>query len=305
MYSRFVNRLPPRLPGIPKAQIAEEKRAEETQAELDKKAEAEHETKHETHHTKKAHHAHHAAQSKPKPNAPRPHGHHDPHEAAHAAHMAEAMGWAPDSSAEAAEKKADADEAHEEEQREKAASDGQKRIGATTYAATAANKAEAGHDNKKDAFQKSNQAQAKKPELNSKSAELPNAVTASKTIDAARAAAERMMKAGKPLDAFALLQLAEQPGVLFKENGGSEAEVGQPEDPELAAAVEEMISKLFGVKGILRVGAGRNKDDEPVVVVAVGQGFGEASLRAVPEKVGKFPALIALPFDILPLKKER
>src|SRR5438105_3945074 len=74
------------------------------------------------------------------------------------------------------------------------------------------------------------------------------------------------------------------------------------EDPELAAAVEECIAKMFGVKGILRIGPGRNQADEPVVVIIVAQGFGEASMRVVPEKAGKFPTLLALPFDVLPLK---
>jgi len=289
---------------VHKAQVAEEKRAEENQAELDKKSEAEHEAKHETHHAKKAataHHAHHAHHANAKAKQVRINQHHHDH---HAHQMAEALGWTPETAAEAEERKREADEAHEEEQREKMAN-GQQRVGATTYAATAANKAEAGHDNKKDGFQKSNTGQ-NKPQLNTKTAEPPAAVAAAKTVDAARAAAERMLASGKPLDAFALLQLAEPAGVLFKENdSGSAFDAPPPEDPELAKAVDEMINKLFGVKGILRVGGGRNKDDEPVVVVAVGNGFGEASLKAVPEKAGKFSTLIALPYDILPLKKER
>jgi hypothetical protein len=285
---------------VHKTQAAEEKRAQETEADAKKETEE----KHEAHHTKKAstaHHAHHAHHAQTKAKQVRVNQHHNDH---HAHQMAEALGWTPESTAEAEDRKREADEAHEEEQREKMAN-GQQRVGATTYAATAANKAQAGHDNKKDGFQKPNTGQSK-PQLNTKTAEPPPAVSAAKTVDAARAAAERMLASGKPLDAFALLQRAEPAGVLFKENdSGNAFEAPAPEDPELAKAIEELVSKLFGVKGILRVGGGRNKDDEPVVVVAVGNGFGEASLKAVPEKAGKFSTLIALPYDILPLKKER
>ena len=42
-----------------------------------------------------------------------------------------------------------------------------------------------------------------------------------------------------------------------------------------------------------------------MIIIVVGQGFGEGSLRAIPEKVQKFTTLLALPFDVLPLKKER
>lgn len=231
------------------------------------------------------------------------HGHpHDPHEAAHAAHMAEALGWTPESSTEAAERKAEKDDAHAEEEREKQTAQKVNKVAGTQEATVPASKADSANQ-KKDGFQALNQ-KGKGADLGKQTVGTPT-TTAVKTTDAVREAQERMLKSGKPLDAFALLNTAVPPGVLFKEESGREGYDESQEDPELRAAVEEMIQKLFGVKGILRVGAGRNMEDEPVVVVAVGTGFGEASLKAVPEKVRKFPTLLALPYDILPLKKER
>lgn len=108
--------------------------------------------------------------------------------------------------------------------------------------------------------------------------------------------------ANRPPDAFQLLHQAQDKGVYFKEDGmGS----GEREDPELAAAVEEAIRLLFGVRGILRVGPGKNMENEPVVVVVATQGFGEAAMKVVPPSVHRFPTLLAIPFDLLPLKKER
>lgn len=109
----------------------------------------------------------------------------------------------------------------------------------------------------------------------------------------------------KPPDAFQLLHQAQEHGVFFKEDQFREGHAEEAEDPDLAAAVEEAIRLLFGVRGILRVGPGRNMENEPVVVVVATQGFGEASLASVPPAVNRFPTLLAVPFDLLPLKKER
>lgn len=109
----------------------------------------------------------------------------------------------------------------------------------------------------------------------------------------------------RPPDAFALLREARDQGTLFVEDALAEGHSEDQEDPEHAAAVEECIARCFGVRGILRIGPGHNDQHEPIIVVATTHGFSEASLAKVPEKVHRFPTLIAIPFDLLPLKRER
>ena len=106
-------------------------------------------------------------------------------------------------------------------------------------------------------------------------------------------------------EAMAALHQAQKRGVFFREDGrGSRPDDGG-EDPELAAAVEECIRLLFGVPGILRVGPGMNEVGEPVVLVVASRGFTSASLTSIPERVHRFATLLALPFDLLPLRRER
>jgi hypothetical protein len=109
----------------------------------------------------------------------------------------------------------------------------------------------------------------------------------------------------RPPDAFALLKEARDKGVLFVEDALAEGHSEDQEDPEHAAAVEECIAQCFGVRGILRIGPGHNDKNEPIIVVATTHGFSDASLAKVPEKVHRFATLIAIPFDLLPLKRER
>lgn len=114
-----------------------------------------------------------------------------------------------------------------------------------------------------------------------------------------------MAHAERPPDAFALLKDAREKGVLFVEDALADGHSEDQEDPELAAAVEECIRLCFGVRGILRIGPGHNDKNEPIIVVATTHGFSDASLAKVPEQVHRFPTLIAIPFDLLPLKRER
>lgn len=109
----------------------------------------------------------------------------------------------------------------------------------------------------------------------------------------------------RPQDAFKLLHGAKEPGVFFKERGAHAGGEQEEEDQELAAAVEETIRILFGVRGIHRVVPGRDEANEPVIIVAAGMGFGEASLKQIPERVQRFPTLLALPYEMLPLRRER
>ncbi len=114
-----------------------------------------------------------------------------------------------------------------------------------------------------------------------------------------------ILRPDRPPDAFALLREAKEQGVLFQEDWNREGHSEDQDDPELAAAVEEVISRLFGKAGVLRVGPGRNEAQEPVVVVVATHGFTDASLAAVPEKAGRFPTMLALSFELLPLRRER
>jgi hypothetical protein len=109
----------------------------------------------------------------------------------------------------------------------------------------------------------------------------------------------------RPPDAFALLRQARDQGVLFQEDSQRDGHSEDQDDPELADAVEECITLCFGVRGILRIGPGRNEQREPIIVVVAMAGFSEASLARVPLKVHRFETLVALPFDLLPLKRER
>lgn len=114
-----------------------------------------------------------------------------------------------------------------------------------------------------------------------------------------------ILRPDRPPDAFALLREAKEQGVLFQEDWNREGHSEDQDDPELAAAVEEVISRLFGKAGVLRVGPGRNEAHEPVVVVVATHGFTDASLAAIPERAGRFPTMLALSFELLPLRRER
>ncbi len=109
----------------------------------------------------------------------------------------------------------------------------------------------------------------------------------------------------RPPDAFALLREAKDKGQLFTEDSLSDGHSEDREDPALRQAVEECIRLCFGLRGILRIGPGRNEQHEPIIVVSTSHGFSDLSLAKVPERVHQFPTLIAIPFDLLPLKRER
>ncbi len=111
-------------------------------------------------------------------------------------------------------------------------------------------------------------------------------------------------KSERPPDAFALLKEARDQGVLFKEDRERDGHTEDQEDPDLAAAVEECIRLCFGLRGVMRIGPGRDEKNEPIIVVVAAQGFSEASFQKVPEKVDRFPTLVAIPFDLLPLRRE-
>jgi hypothetical protein len=111
--------------------------------------------------------------------------------------------------------------------------------------------------------------------------------------------------AGDSPGALSAMHQAREPGVFFEEHAHQGGE-GRPggEDPELEAAVEEAIRLLFGVRGIHRISPGVNEAKEPVVLIVANRGFSEKSMQAVPPRVRNFPTLVALPYDLLPLRRE-
>ena len=117
-------------------------------------------------------------------------------------------------------------------------------------------------------------------------------------------------RAGKPADAMTLLHSAQDPGVYYKEGdreGGGHHE-GQPEeelDPDLLEAVAEATRLLAEVKGIKRIVPGTDQEGAKVVVIVADRGFGEVSMREVPPMIRQFPTLLALPYELLPLRRER
>jgi hypothetical protein len=106
-------------------------------------------------------------------------------------------------------------------------------------------------------------------------------------------------------DAFTLLKSAKDRGQLFVEDEPGEHAADDHQDLELADAVEECIRLCFGLRGVLRIGPGRDDAGERIVVVSTGHGFSDVSLSKVPPTVHRFKTLIAIPFELLPLKRER
>lgn len=116
-----------------------------------------------------------------------------------------------------------------------------------------------------------------------------------------------LSKVDRPPDAYAALKDAKEAGVLFREDDRSVGRDGgeeEEEDPALAEAVEECIRRCFGVKGILRINPGRNEKNEKLIVVVATHGFSQASMAKIPPEVHGFPTTTALPFDLLPLKRD-
>ncbi|HYV44633.1 MAG TPA: hypothetical protein VFA20_07200 [Myxococcaceae bacterium] len=103
---------------------------------------------------------------------------------------------------------------------------------------------------------------------------------------------------------YEMLENAKEPGELYTEDdGGGGDQEQEEEDPELMEAVDECIQRLFGVRGIHHIGPGTSDAGEKVIIIATTQGFGEESMRRVPAEVRGFKTLVALPFDLLPLKR--
>ncbi len=144
-------------------------------------------------------------------------------------------------------------------------------------------------------------AQAKAAELQKLKAQAP--VTAAAQVQAPATTPAPPARPSRPPDAFSVLHAAQDPGIYFREEGHHGS--AEQANPELEEAIEEAIRLLFGVRGILRVTGGFNQANEPAIIVVATQGFGEASMKAVPGKVHRFETILAVPYDMLPLKRER
>ena len=105
--------------------------------------------------------------------------------------------------------------------------------------------------------------------------------------------------------ALVALDNAQDSGVFFQEDRERDGHTEDQEDPALREAVEECIRLLFGVRGIHHVGPGRSEANEPIIIVAASEGFTAESMKAVPPNVKGFATLVALPFDLVPLRRTR
>jgi hypothetical protein len=158
---------------------------------------------------------------------------------------------------------------------------------------------------------KTAQAQAGKPQGSTATSapKLPQVTSGSyaklSAVGQAQLLQGAMARTERPPDAFSLLKEAKEKGVLFHEDAMADGHSEDHEDPELAEAVEECIRLCFGVRGILRIGAGKNDVGDSIIVVVASHGFTDAALGKVPEKVHRFATLVAIPYDLLPLKRER
>jgi hypothetical protein len=123
----------------------------------------------------------------------------------------------------------------------------------------------------------------------------PGGAAAKKTAKPALAAPSGAAPSGVPM------MKAKDPGVLFRERRAPDGGQATAEDTDLAAAVEQARELLKPVAGIEHIGPGENEQGQPVVLIAARDGFTEASLRAIPGRVGGFRTLLALPYELLPL----
>ncbi len=220
-------------------------------------------------------------------------------------HARLAESWQPESHADKAEEKKAKDELHEEEKAgEGTNADKQGPRGFLKQikpALKAPNSPlpQQGQKKAKDGFEGQNLVHALRTAQAQQAAQAKAAVP----VKAAVPQAQPASRPSRPPDAFSVLHAAQDPGVYFKEEGHNGA--AEQADPELSAAIEEAIRLLFGVRGILRVSGGFNQEDQPAIIVVATQGFGEASMKLVPPFVHRFETILAVPYDMLPLKRER
>jgi hypothetical protein len=131
----------------------------------------------------------------------------------------------------------------------------------------------------------------------------PTAQAKLSRVETARLLSGEPAKFERPPDAFSLLKSAKEAGTLFVEDSTEDGKTEDGEEPELHEAVEECIRLCFGLTGIHHIGPGRNDAEEAIIVVATMQGFSQGSLSRVPEIVRGFKTLVAIPFELLPLKR--
>lgn len=118
------------------------------------------------------------------------------------------------------------------------------------------------------------------------------------------ASAPAMPPGLRPTSSLAVLHAALEHGTYFVDEEEDKKSRGALE-PDFAAALEEARKLLAKVNGVVRVGPGRNEARQRVILVVTSQGFGEASMQQVPEKVKGFSTLVTVPYTLLPLRRER
>jgi hypothetical protein len=112
-----------------------------------------------------------------------------------------------------------------------------------------------------------------------------------------------------------LLKDVREAGEFFEQlnpdggGGGQQQQQDQQQeevDPEWVAAVQETGQALTGVRGISAVTRGLSDDDERVVLVLTNPGLTNNTFdKLIPSQSRGFPTLVAIPFDALPLRRDR
>jgi hypothetical protein len=105
--------------------------------------------------------------------------------------------------------------------------------------------------------------------------------------------------------ALDVLNNAQEEGFYFRVREDEAQQQASNDDDELKAAVLEARRLLAGVNGIDEIRAGEDDTGGPVILVVAKRGFTQASFDAVPTKVHRFETLVALPYELLPLRRAR
>ncbi|HZH04373.1 MAG TPA: hypothetical protein VEY30_11350 [Myxococcaceae bacterium] len=101
--------------------------------------------------------------------------------------------------------------------------------------------------------------------------------------------------------ALGALNSAQAPGYYVRERAPGTEEV----DHELAQAVEQVFAELKDLPALERVLAANDEHDQPIVAVDTKKGLSYSQLLAAPDVAGRFKVVYRVPYEALPLKRDR